>query len=147
MYTLTLFLHLAASILWMGGMFFMLWCLRPVALTLQPPVRVQLMVETLARFFRVVALAIAVLLVTGALMLASRGMKGAPAGQHLMLGIGLLMFALFGHIFFGPFRKLRAAADAQDWPAAALQMRRMHPFVVANFVLGWIAIAGVLWLR
>ncbi len=147
MYTLAIFLHLAASIVWMGGMFFLLWSLRPVALELPPPVRVPLMAATLGRFFGAVWLAIAVLLASGVFMLASRGMKAAPPGQHLMLGIGLVMFALFGHIFFGPFRKLRAAAAAQDWPAAAVQMGKMHPFVIANFALGWIAIAGVFWLR
>ncbi len=148
MYLLAKFLHVAAAITWLGGMFFMLWALRPVAATtLAPPVRAPLMAAVLGRFFLLVWVSIAVLLATGAMLLAATGMKGAPLGQHLMLGIGLLMFALFGHIYFGPFRRLKQAVAASDWPAAGKQMGKMHPFVVANFALGWLAVAAVMLLR
>lgn len=147
MYALAKLVHLAAAIVWLGGMFFMLRCLRPEANTqLAPPARVPLMAAVLGRFFVAVWTSIAVLLITGAGMMAVAGMKNAPIGQHLMLGIGLLMFALFGHIYFGPFRRIKAAASAADWPAAGAQMSKMHPFVVANFVLGWLAVASVVLL-
>ncbi|RYH26655.1 MAG: hypothetical protein EON54_23910 [Alcaligenaceae bacterium] len=142
------FLHLAAAIVWLGGMAFLLGALRPVALaTLAPPVRIPLLRAVLGRFFMAVWVSIAVLLASGAGLLAATGMRNAPLGQHLMLGIGLVMFALFGHIFFGPYRRLRQAAAAADWPAAGQQMGKMHPFVLANFILGWLAIAAVIFLR
>ena len=148
MYMLANFLHLAAAIVWLGGMFFMLWALRPVAVaTLAPPVRAPLLAAVLGRFFAAVWASIAVLLASGLAMLLATGMKNAPLGQHLMLGIGLLMFALFGHIWFGPFRRLKQGVAAADWPAAGLQMAKMHPFVVGNFVLGWIAVAAVVFVK
>ncbi|MES2976770.1 MAG: CopD family protein [Pseudomonadota bacterium] len=148
MYLLAQFLHVAAAIVWLGGMFFLLWALRPVAVsTLEPQVRVPLLAAILRRFFVAVWVSIAVLLATGLAMLLPTGMKNAPIGQHAMLGIGLVMFALFGHIYFGPFRRLAQAAAAKDWPAAGKQMGKMHPFVMANFVLGWIAIAAVVFIK
>jgi len=148
MYSLVQFFHLAAAIVWLGGMFFLLWALRPVAIsTLEPPVRVPLLAGVLRRFFLAVWVSIAVLLASGLAMLLATGMKHAPLGQHIMLGIGLLMFALFGHIYFGPFRRLGLASAARDWPAAGKQMGKMHPFVVANFVLGWVAIAAVVFIK
>jgi uncharacterized membrane protein len=147
MYQLAKFAHLAAAIVWMGGMFFMLVSLRPVAARqLPPPARAPLMAAVLKRFFVAVWASIAVLLVTGAAMLGATGMKAAPLGQHLMLGIGLLMFALFAHIYFGPYRRIGRAVAASDWPAAGAQMGKMHPFVVANFILGWLAIGAVMLL-
>ncbi|MBC7434789.1 MAG: CopD family protein [Bdellovibrionales bacterium] len=148
MYQLAKLLHLAAAIVWMGGMFFMLWVLRPVvADKLLPPARAPLMAAVLAKFFLSVWASIAVITVSGAVMLGMTGMKAAPLGQHLMLGAGLLMFALFAHIYFGPFRRVGQAVAAADWPAAGIQMGKMQRFVVANFVLGWLAIAAVVLIR
>jgi uncharacterized membrane protein len=126
----------------------MLWALRPAAAAqLQPPVRAALMAAVLKRFFLAVWASIAVLLATGAILLGTTGMKAAPLGQHMMLGIGLLMFALFAHIYFGPFRRIGQAVAAADWPAAGVQMGKMHPFVMANFILGWLAIGAVTLIR
>ncbi len=142
------FLHVAAAIFWLGGMAFTLFVLRPVAIAqLPPPTRISLLTAALRRFFAIVWLSIAVLLATGAVALAATGMRQAPIGWHMMLGLGLLMFALFGHLYFGPFRRLRQAATASDWPAAAKQLARIHPLVVTNFVLGWLAVAAVMLLR
>ncbi|CAN5425588.1 CopD family protein [soil metagenome] len=145
MYQLAKLFHVAAAIVWMGGMFFMLWALRPVAATqLHPPARAPFMAAVLGRFFLAVWISISVLLVTGGVMLGATGMKAAPIGQHVMLGIGLLMFALFGHIYFGPYRRLGKAVASLDWPAAGAQMGKIQPFVVANFILGWVAIGAVI---
>ena len=112
------FLHVSAAIVWMGGVSFMLFALRPAAMDLPPPQRLPLMAQVLMRFFRLVWLCIGLLLATGLVMLLGVGMKQAPVGWHLMLGIGLLMFAVFGHLYFGPFRRLRAAVAAADWQRA-----------------------------
>lgn len=141
-------LHLAAAVVWLGGMTFMLWMLRPVAIAqLQPPLRIALMTGVMERFFRLVWISIAALAVTGLYAVATVGMKAAPLGWHLMLGLGLLMFAIFGHLFFGPWRKLKQATAAADWPLAGRQLARMHPWVWANCVLGWVAVAAVMLLR
>lgn len=147
-YALSKLLHLSAAIVWLGGMTFMLWALRPVAATqLQPPVRVPLLAAVLERFFNAVWLSIAVLLVTGTGLLLSVGMKAAPLGWHLMLGLGLLMFAIFGHLYLGPFRRLKLAVTAADWPEAGRRLGQIQTMVQINFALGWLAVAAVLLVR
>ena len=142
------FLHLAAAIVWLGGMVFVLACLRPVAITqLQPSARLTLLSAVLVRFFALVAASVAVLLVSGILMLVTTGMSNAPAGWHWMLGIGLLMFMIFGHLYFGPFKRLKRAVARADWPRAAVHLASIHLLVVTNFFLGWVAVAAVVFLR
>jgi uncharacterized membrane protein len=105
------------------------------------------MAGVMGRFFPLVWLSIAVLLLTGTGMLMAVGMKAAPIGWHMMLGIGLLMFALFGHVYFGPFKRLKLAISASDWPEAGRRLGQIQAIVKTNFVLGWLAIAAVLFLH
>jgi uncharacterized membrane protein len=145
MRNLLLFVHLAAAIFWMGGMAFMLLALRPALGQLQPPQRLPLVAEVLRRFFAVVAASIAALLATGAVLIAGSG-GSAPPGWHAMAGLGVLMMLVFGHIFFVPYRRLKAAVAQADWPAAGAAMGQMTLLVKVNMALGWIAIACVtLW--
>ena len=140
------FLHLAAAIAWLGGVSFMLFALRPAAVQLAPPQRLPLITDVLQRFFRLVWTAIAVLLITGLWMLLSVGMKNAPTGWHLMFGIGLLMFALFGHLYFGPYRRLKLAVVAADWPEGGRRVAQIATLATVNLVLGAIATAAVIFL-
>lgn len=140
------FLHIAAAVTWLGGVSFMLFALRPAAVQLAPPQRLALIADVLQRFFRLVWAAIAVLLVSGLWMLLGVGMKNAPTGWHLMLGIGLLMFALFGHLYFGPYRRLRLAVNAADWPEGARRVGQIATLATVNLVLGALAVAAVLFL-
>ncbi len=141
------FLHIVAAIAWLGGVSFMLFALRPAATALlAPPQRLPLIAQVLRRFFGLVWLAIAVLLVTGLAMLLAVGMKNAPLGWHLMLGIGLLMFALFGHLYFGPFRRLKHAVNASDWPEGARRAGQIATLAIINLVLGALAIAALIFL-
>lgn len=129
-------------------MAFILLALRPAArATLPPPARPQLMVSSLQRFFPLVWASIAVLLATGLILMRQVGMANAPVGWHVMFGIGLVMMAVFAHIFFAPYGRAQRAAAAQDWPTVGRELDRIHPLVVLNFSLGWIAIAAVLLLR
>ena len=71
-------------------------------------------------------------------------MKLAPKGWHAMSGIGVLMCVVFAHIWFAPFRRLKAAVLAADWPTAGKALGQIHPLVLTNFALGWLAVATVL---
>lgn len=125
----------------------MLVALRPAAAELlTPPQRLPLMVHTLQRFFRLVWVTIVVLLLSGLAMLMGVGMKNAPAGWHAMLGIGLVMFALFGHLYFGPFRRLKQAVSAADWPEGGRRAGQIATLATVNLVLGVLAIAAVFFL-
>lgn len=142
------FLHLAAALFWVGGMGFVLLALRPVVhAQLAPPVRLALMAAVLRRFFAVVWLGIALLLLTGMHMLVSVGMRSAPLGWHYMLGLGLLMMAVFAHLYFVPYRRLQRAVAAADWPLAGRHMASITLLVKINFALAWFAIAAVILIK
>lgn len=152
MYDSIKLLHLAAGIVWMGGMTFMLFALRPAAMgLLEPQVRARLMGAVWQRFFNTVLVAIAVLFFTGTNLYttafkavkAATGAGSVPLGWNLMLGIGVLMVLIFGHIYFAGFRKFKRALAASEWPAAAKAAVQINRLVIVNFVLGWMAIAAV----
>jgi uncharacterized membrane protein len=156
MYDITKLLHLVAAIVWMGGMTFMLFALRPAALVvMEPQPRAKLMVEVWQRFFAIVAIAVLVLLATGGYMYANAvkaaraagGTAGVPIGWSVMVAIGLVMFLIFVHIYFAGLRKFKRAVAAGEWPVAAQVAGLIHKMVVANFVLGWLAIAAVRLVR
>ncbi len=144
MYTLLKFLHLASAIVWLGGMSFVLLALRPSLLVLEaPPQRLQLLAAVLRRFFAAVWAAVGLLLLSGAYMYGHAGAQAAPLGWHLMSGIGALMFLIYGHLYFAPYRQLQRAVAAADWPAAAARAQAIALLVRINFVLGWLALAAI----
>ncbi|WP_295552112.1 CopD family protein [Limnohabitans sp. Rim8] len=145
MYEWFKFLHLGAGIVWLGGMALVILALRPVAIQrLHPPERLALMSGVLSRFFVMVWLCIALILATGFWMLLGTDMKLAPKGWHAMSGLGLLMCLIFAHIWFAPFRRLKAAVANTDWPAAGKALGQIHPLVLTNFALGWLAVLAVI---
>lgn len=145
---LLLLLHLTGAIFWLGGMAFMLFVLRPAAhARLEPPVRLPLIVQVLRRFFAGVGISIALLLASGALLLMQVPARSAPLGWHAMSGLGVAMVLVFGHIVFAPWRRLKAAVAAADWPLGGRQMNQIARLVQLNLALGWTAIAAVLLWR
>ena len=137
-------LHLLAAIAWLGGISFMLLALRPAATALLAlPQRLPLMAQVMQRFFALVWASIAALLLTGLVMLLGAGMKQAPLGWHLMLGLGLLMIAIFGHLYFGPFRRLKLAIQTGNWPEGGRCMGQIAPLAEINLGLGVLAIAAI----
>lgn len=134
---LMLFLHLAAVAVWVGGMFFAHQCLRPVALSqLQPPQRLPLWAGVFGRFFPWVWAAVATILGSGLWLLLQVGFKHAPMSWHVMFGIGLAMMAIFLHLYFSPFQRLRRQVAAQDWPQAGAALNQIRALVGTNLVLG-----------
>lgn len=134
-------LHLAAVIVWLGGMFFAHVCLRPVAAAqLQPPQRLPLLAAVLGRFFAAVGWALVLLWGSGLLRLAQAGGTG-PWSWHAMAGIAAAMTAIFVWIVARHHRPMRAAVARQDWPAAGTAMNSIRPLVLLNLVLGFVVVA------
>jgi uncharacterized membrane protein len=50
------------------------------------------------------------------------------------------MMALFAHVWFAPFKRLRAAVAIQDWPTGGRQMRQIRLIVAVNLVLGLLTV-------
>ena len=144
-YRLLLLAHLLGVIVWVGGMFFAHFALRPAAAaTLQPPERLRLMAAVLGRFFTWVEWSIVLILASGITMMGflggARGMFAVPAYIHAMLGIGVVMMLLFGHIRFALYRRLAAAVVVSDWPAAAAALGRIRLLVAVNLGLGLLVV-------
>lgn len=131
-------LHLLSAVIWVGGMFFAYHCLRPVAgATLEPPVRLLLWQETFKRFFVWVWASVITLLITGHGMIGFYGGMGVIGLHvHLMMGVGYLMFLLFGHLYFAPFKRLKAEVAAKNWPEAAKNLNQIRLIVLINLSLG-----------
>ncbi len=136
------FVHLIAVAVWIGGMFFAHFCLRPAAAqSLAREQLLPLMSATLQRFFRWVALAIVLLWATGLAQMLAVGFARAPWQWHAMMGIALAMTVIFAVIAHGIFPALRDAVARADWAAAASAMGRIRRLVLVNLALGVATIA------
>lgn len=142
MRSILLMLHLAGVIVWVGGMFFAHFCLRPVAAAqLPPPQRLPLLAEVLGRFFLAVIVSIVAILVSGFAIMGITGFGQTPIHWHVMEAIGLLMTGIFSVIYFMYYPRLKAGVAAQDWPAAGAAMNRIRLLVATNLLLGALTIA------
>lgn len=141
---LWLFLHVAAVVVWIGGMTFAHFCLRPAAIaTLQPPQRLPLMSSTLGRFFVIVGWSIALLWVSGVAMFlaAFAGGGRAPWNWNAMAAFGAVMTIVFVAIVLRLHPRMREALEAGALPAAAAALDGIRRLVVVNLILGWITVA------
>lgn len=137
---LLLFVHVLSLAVWIGGMSFTLFCLRPAGADLLPAQRAPLMVGALDRFFGQVLVAIVLLWVSGIAMLLPVGFASAPIGWHLMLGAALVMTLVFAWIRWGIFPRVRRAAATDDLPTAAAGLDRIRLLVMLNLALGVAAV-------
>ncbi|CAI8754153.1 MULTISPECIES: CopD family protein [Pseudomonas] len=143
-------LHVLAALVWVGGMFFAWLILRPAAVAaLDGPARLRLWVEVFQRFFVWVWIAIAVLAISGVIMINTRfaSFETTPRHVQVMIGGAIAMFALFFRIQSLLYPELRKAVQAEDWPAGAAVMARIRRMVGINLMLGIAVVlsGGVLW--
>tara|TARA_R110002096_G_scaffold227775_6_gene417159 strand:+ start:3640 stop:4098 length:459 start_codon:yes stop_codon:yes gene_type:complete len=136
-------LHALAAVVWVGGMFFAYMALRPSVGSLSAPDRVALWAGVFGKFFPWVWMTVVILLASGfwIILVEWGGFAAAGIHVHTMLLLGLIMMALFSHLYFAPFRRLRAAVAANDTPAAAKQIGTIRIIVATNLVLGLITVA------
>ena len=156
MYDYAKLLHLIAGIVWMGGMTFMLFALRPAALdTLEAQPRAVLMGQVWKRFYAGVLVSVVVLFATGTYLYTqtfraarlATGEGSVPLGWNTMLVLGVTMMLIFGHIYFAGFKKYKRALASGEWPVAAKAAGLIHTMTLINFTLGWLAILAVRLVR
>jgi uncharacterized membrane protein len=136
-------LHVLGAVVWVGGMFLIYVCLRPALGTLEPPPqRLQLMRETLAKFFPFVWMSILVILASGYWMIfvTFGGFAGLGIYIHWMQLFGLVMIGLFVWLFHGPWLAFKRAVDAQDWLVAANRLNRIRQIIAVNLPLGMLVV-------
>lgn len=138
-----LLVHLLGSIVWIGGMFFAYVALRPAAARLlEPPQRLMLWSETLARFFLWVWIAIVAIHGSGFHMLGTAyGMRAAPLYVLAMFGIAAVMTAIFAYIYFVPYKALVVGVGNGQWKQAGVAMNRIRVLVATNLTLGLLTVA------
>ncbi|MDE1164152.1 MAG: CopD family protein [Pseudomonas sp.] len=138
-------LHVLAALIWVGGMFFAWMILRPAAVAaLQGPARLTLWGEVFPRFFVWVWAAVLILPISGVglLQLHFRGFETAPRYVQAMMGLYVVMLALFLRIQALQLPVLRSAIQAQDWPAGAAALGGIRRLVGVNLLLG-LAVVGI----
>ena len=134
-------LHALAAVIWVGGLFFLVGILRPAASAVPLAERLPLLSSAMGRFFLWVWIAVIVLLVTGNTMIFALGGMGAvPLYIHLMQGLGWIMFLLFGHMFFAPWRRVRVALAAGALADASRAMNQLRFFATVNLVIGLVIV-------
>ena len=144
LYALLKTLHVLATVLWVGGMMFAHFFLRPALAQLEPPQRLRLMHEVLRRFFGAVSVAALLILATGLWMIGrvakqavqSGGSFAMPLDWTLMAVLGVLMVAIYGHIRFVLFKRFAVAVTALDWPAGGAALAKLRTWVSVNLALG-----------
>lgn len=147
-YALLKTLHVLAVVLWVGGMLFAHFMLRPALTVLEPPQRLALMHAVLGRFFTAVLWASLLTLVSGFWMIGRMARSAAqtggqfnwPADWLAMAILGTLMVAVFGHIRFVLWRRLDRAQRAGEAVAAASALASIRAWVRANLVLGLVVV-------
>jgi uncharacterized membrane protein len=134
--------HLLAATVWVGGMFFAYVVLRPIAADIfQPPQRLLLWQRLFSQFFLWVWLAIIALLISGHTMISLLGGMAAVAMHvHIMMMLGYLMMFIFMHLYFAPFKRLKTAVSAENWPEAGNQLNTIRKIIAVNLGLGLVTI-------
>jgi len=55
---------------------------------------------------------------------------------HLMVGLGMVMAMVFGHIFFAPYRRFKQAVAKEDFTEASRRLKQIRLMMTINLVLG-----------
>ena len=137
-------IHLLSIIVWIGGMVFVQFSLRPAIASLEAPQRVRLMHEVLGRFFNAVLWAAGLTLATGLWMIGRVAKQAVQSGGNFKMPIewmvmsvlGVLMVLIFAHIRFALYKRLSRAVTAAAWPAGDAALASIRTWVMVNLVIG-----------
>lgn len=136
--------HVLSIIVWISGMVFAHFFLRPALAQLEPPARLRLMHDVLGRFFHAVLIAALLTLASGVWMLGrvakqvvqSGGSFDMPLSWTIMATLGVVMVAIFLHIRFALYKRLSRAVAAAEWAAGGAAMAQIRTWVSINLGLG-----------
>ena len=137
-------LHVLSIIVWIGGMVFAQFFLRPAVAQLELPARLRLMNDVLGRFFQAVLVASLLTLASGLWMVGrvakqvvqSGGSFEMPLAWTIMAALGIAMVAIFMHIRFVLYKRLVRAVAASEWPAGGAALAKIRRWVSINLGLG-----------
>lgn len=133
---IALFAHLIAVAVWVGGMAFAHFCLRPALGDVSPQLRLPLIEAVFSRFLNWIGAAVIAVLISGGFLMSRFGGPHAPWQINLMAALGIVMMLIYGHVRFAVFPRIRRAVQAQRWPDGARAVDTMRRLVVLNLMLG-----------
>ena len=142
-FSLAYTLHVLAALVWVGGMFFAWMILRPAAVAaLEGPARLKLWMNVFQRFFVWVWVAVLILPISGVglLQLRFNGFETAPRYVQVMMGLYVVMTALFIRIQALQLPELRTAVAAKDWATGAQVLGRIRKLVGINLIVGLVVV-------
>ncbi len=148
-YALLKTIHLLSLMVWIGGMTFAHFFLRPAVAKLEAPERIRLMHDVLGRFFNAVLWAAGLTLASGLWMIGrvakqavqSGGNFAMPLEWTIMAALGIVMIGIFGHIRFALYKRLSRAVTAAAWPAGGAALGSIRLWVSINLGLGVLIVA------
>lgn len=148
-YALLKTIHLLSLMVWIGGMAFAHFFLRPAVAKLEAPERIRLMHDVLGRFFNAVLGAVGLTLLSGLWMIGrvakqavqSGGNFAMPLEWTVMAALGIVMMLIFGHIRFALYKRLSRAVTAAAWPAGGAALASIRLWVSINLSLGVVIVA------
>jgi len=136
--------HLLAVIVWIGGMVFSHFFLRPAVALLEPAQRVRLMHDVLGRFFNAVLAAAVLALASGSWLIGQVAKQVVQSGGHfvmpvewmIMSALGGVMALVYAYIRWALYRRLGRAVAASDWSAGGQALGQIRTLVALNLLLG-----------
>lgn len=145
-------IHLLSLIVWLGGMVFAHFFLRPALAQLEAPQRLRLMHDVLGRFFNAVLVAAALVLASGTWMIgrtarqmAQSGVKfNMPLEWMVMALLGVVMVLIFGHIRFVLYKRLTRTVNEAAWPAGGAVLASIRSWVMVNLAIGVVIVVVTL---
>ena len=144
--------HLLSVIVWLGGMVFAHFFLRPAVASLEPAPRLRLMHEVLGRFLRTVQWLVLLIVLTGGWLMgrsvrqtvqAEVGLE-MPLEWMLMATLGTVMALVFVLVRLRFYPALDQHVRSQNWPLAAASLARIRQGVLLNIGLGTVIVVVTL---
>lgn len=136
-------LHQLASVVWIGGMFFAHFALRPtLKRSLEPPARIQVALGVFRRFFPWVWVCIIILWVTGGWV--SIAVLEWNLGAHIttMIGTAAIMTLVFFYLYLVPYGRMRLYVEQEVWREASVEFARIRTLMAFNLGLGILTVVA-----
>ncbi len=132
-------LHGLAALMWLGGMLASWNILRRAGLAVPSQAqRLQRLVDIFPRLFGWVWAAVLILPISGVALLRLRftGFETAPRDVQVMMGLYVVMVALFLRMQGLQLPTLRKAVAAQAWTDGAIAVKQLRRLAVGGLLLG-----------
>ncbi|MES2687720.1 MAG: CopD family protein [Pseudomonadota bacterium] len=151
-YAILNIVHVLSITVWIGGMVFAHFVLRPAVAQLEPPLRLPLMHDVLSRFFKIVLVASLLTLVSGMWMLGrvakqvvqSGGNFEMPLAWTVMAVLGVVMVTIFMYTRFMLFKQLDRAVALSEWAVGGAALARIRTWIFINLGLGFLVLLVIL---